>query len=108
MPPRAKRLSPRSKKREAELAERVIIRQRVLARDRHRCQLALAGAEHGYDVGECWGGLEAHHIVKASQLGPYSEENLVTLCSSMNYRLEAEPELAAFARSVGLVKLRGD
>lgn len=108
MPPRAKRLSPRSKKREAESAGRAVTRAVVFARDRHRCQLAKAGREYGLDVGRCFGPPNAHHIRKAAQGGAYIESNLCLLCAHHNSELEANADLALFARSVGLVKMRGD
>ena len=105
---RIKRLSPRSKRREAEQAERAIVRQRVFARDRWQCQVAERAQESGYDAGQCFGRLEMHERRKASQGGRYDEANGVTTCSHHNAQLEADADLARWARSVGLVLRRGD
>lgn len=92
-----------SKKKAAENRLKPFIRGAVFARDRYQCQ--LQGVE---GVGGCFGGLTPHHIRKASQGGAYSEENLATLCSSHNDRIESDADLAAIAHARGLVKLRGD
>jgi 5-methylcytosine-specific restriction endonuclease McrA len=92
-----------SKKRRGDTALRKEVRARVFARDRFTCVLrGVAGA------GTCFGPLTPHHKLKASQGGAYSEENLVSMCSSMNDRLESDADLAARARKLGYVILRGD
>lgn len=105
---RVKHLSPRSKRREAEQAERSIVRQRVFARDRWQCQVAATAQWSGYDAGPCFGRLEMHERRKASQGGRYDEANGATTCSHHNAQLEADADLARWARSVGLVLRRGD
>lgn len=87
--------------------QRAAVRRAVLERDRV-CQLAGAGEASGYDVGRCYGRLEVHEVRKASQGGTYSEDNGRAVCSHHNSQLEADADLAAFARSVGLVLRRGD
>lgn len=104
-----KPLPRQSKHRAADELRRAEVRVRVRTRDGGRCQLAEAGAAMGVDVGACWGPPEVHEIVKASQItGGYVEENCALLCRGHNRALEADADLAAFARSVGLVKRRED
>lgn len=75
----------------------------LAVRDGYRCALAgVAGA------GECFGRPTFQHRRKASQGGAYDEANGATLCSFHNQRIEADADLAALARSLGLVLLRGD
>lgn len=56
----------------------------------------------------CFGVLTPHHRRKAGQGGAYTEANLVALCAAHNDQLEADADLAAYARSIGLVLRRGD
>jgi 5-methylcytosine-specific restriction endonuclease McrA len=79
------------------------VREAVFARDGHQCR--LAGVE---GAGPCWGPLTVHHVVKASQGGLYEVGNLVSLCAHMNDQIEADADIAAIARSLGLVVRRGD
>lgn len=95
-----KRLSPRSKRREEEAAERTIIRERVFARDRWTCRLVTLDASH-----RCGGPLTPHHVHKASQGGSYTEDNLVRLCAAGNTWVEDHP---SEAHALGLVIRRGD
>lgn len=67
----------------------------VFARDGFRCQAA------GLDFGECFGSLTPHHLLKASQGGRYTVDNLLTLCSAHNDRVEDYP---LRARQLGLVR----
>lgn len=97
---RGKRIKPRSDKKLAALEDEARVRDEVFRRDRV-CQLReVAGA------GRCFGPLTFHHRRKAAQGGGYTVENGSALCSSHNDRLEAEPELAALARTLGLVVTR--
>ena len=83
---RGGKLSPTSKKRLAELPARKEVREAVFARDK-RCVM------HGvWDA--CSGPLTPHHLLKASQGGNYSEDNLVTLCAYHNTKVEDEPHEA--------------
>lgn len=93
---KAKRLPAAEQRRRAEVREAVFTRDRV-------CQLA------GVDgAGRCFGGLTPHHRRKASQGGAYDEDNLVALCAHHNDELEANADLAALGRELGLVKRAGD
>lgn len=97
---RTGRLSQRSKRKEEAAADEYIEREFVFARDRH-CKLA-----GWWDP--CRGPLTPHHVLKASQGGPYHRDNLVALCAHHNGLIEADADLAALARQLGLVKLRSD
>ncbi len=101
---RGKRLSPRSAKREAEAAERFVVRERVFARDGHQCVVprlaALAGVASAV-VGACFGPLTYHHLKKASAGGPYTVDNGASTCAFHNGWIEDHPYLA---RSLGLVR----
>lgn len=78
------------------------MRALVFARDR-RCRLGgVPGA------GRCYGRLTYHHRRKASQGGSYSVDNGAALCAHHNDALEADADLAALGRALGLVLLRGD
>lgn len=57
----------------------------VLQRDESRCRLA------GSTAGPCFGGLTVHHLRKASQIGPYTVHNLLTLCVGHNEWVETSP-----------------
>jgi 5-methylcytosine-specific restriction endonuclease McrA len=107
-------LSPMSAKTKVRQAERAEIRERVFARDGHRCRLDPAGyaesigrlmavgliPEPRTGVPACHGALTPHHLLKASQGGAYTLDNLVTLCSMHNCWVEDHP---AQARDLGLV-----
>lgn len=96
-PLRAKRLTA------DERLDRDEIRQHVYRRDHYRCVLRdVAGA------GACFGGLTPHHVRKAGQGGAYDVANMRALCAGHNDRIESDAELAVLARSLGLVKRRGD
>lgn len=97
-----KPIATKSRKRQLREAEenRPQVRASVFARDRYRCRLA------GH--GPCMGILTPHHRRKESQGGAYTVENLATVCSWHNERLEADADLAATARTMGLVVKRGD
>jgi 5-methylcytosine-specific restriction endonuclease McrA len=88
---RGGRLSPTSRKRIAELRHRPDVRRAVFVRD---------GGCIVKDWGSCFGPLTVHHLLKASQGGKYTEENLVTLCSFHNDKVECEP---LQAQALGLV-----
>lgn len=100
---RAKRLSPRSVKREAEAAERFIIRGFVFARDGHRC--LLAGREAGPLTHSRCSEPSVHHLRKSAQGGEYQPWNLVTLCTWANGAIEDHPDEAW---RIGLVCRRGE
>lgn len=87
-------LKPFSKKRQREMKERAKVRHVVLSRDGFTCQ-AKALLPHV----PCFGGLEAHHWIKASAGGPYQPDNLLTLCQRHNQWVEDEP---LKARELGL------
>jgi 5-methylcytosine-specific restriction endonuclease McrA len=90
-----------SNKRRKEAAARAVIRGEVFQRDGFRCELdGFLGA------GRCFGPLTPHHVIKASQGGAYSVENLRTLCAHHNEQLEADADLARLAEGLGLVKRR--
>lgn len=101
-PRRRKRLRARSARRSADATARSAVRERVFERDQ-RCRL-----EHVEGAGECAGRLTPHHVRKSSQGGAYDESNLVAMCASHNDRIESDADLAALARSMGLVIRRGD
>lgn len=98
-PLRRTRIRPISRKRAAARDERAEIREQVFARDRHRCLLST------YGVGPCSGRLTPHHLRKEGQGGPYTVDNLLTLCSIHNDWVEDVPDLAW---ALGLVVRRGD
>lgn len=86
-----------------ERARRERVREQVYARDGWRCRLAdVAGA------GPCFGELTPHHRRKSGQGGGYTVENLAALCAGHNDRIEQDADLAALARSLGLVLLAED
>lgn len=93
---KAKRLPAAEQRRRAEVREAVFRRDQV-------CQLA------GVDgAGRCFGGPTFHHRRKAGQGGEYSVENGALLCAHHNDELEANADLAALGRRLGLVKRAGD
>lgn len=94
------RLNPMSKKRRASLGERERVRLEVFQRD-GGCQLAWAVSA----IPACAGPLTVHHLLKASQGGPYHPENLVVLCAFHNGWVEDNPK---HAYEFGLVIRRGD
>ncbi len=98
---RAGRLSAKSKRKDEARADELIEREFVFARDGHRCRAAGM-----WD--RCAGPLTPHHVLKASQGGPYHRDNLVALCAHHNDLIEADAEFAAVARAAGLVRLRRD
>jgi hypothetical protein len=97
---RGKGLKSMSAKRSTERSdpERKRVREAVFFRDGYRCQ--LAGVT---DAGRCFGELTPHHKLKEGQGGAYTVENLVSLCAHHNDQLEADANLAALARRMGLV-----
>lgn len=98
---RTSRLSQRSKRKEEARAEELIEREFVFARDGRRCRFAGL-----WDA--CRGELTPHHVLKASQGGPYHRDNLVAACAYHNDLVEQDAEFAAVARAAGLVRLRRD
>lgn len=91
-----------SKKKAAANRLKPFIRGAVFARDGYQCRLkGIPGA------GECFGGLTPHHVLKASQGGAYTEDNLVTLCAHHNDQIEADATVAAVARAHGMNASRG-
>lgn len=100
MQPRSKRMRYRSEKREAEAAERTIVRELVFARDRWTCQIPAAA-----EAGRCFGPLTPHHIRKEGQGGAYEADNLVTLCAHHNGWVEDHPLIA---HELGLVRRSGE
>ncbi len=92
-PKRPRPLPARSPKREAVRAEEEAIRDAVFRRD-GGCVLRQQASHR------CIGPDTPHHLAKASAGGPYTAENLVTLCSGSNTAVEDDPE---WGRWVGLV-----
>lgn len=118
------RLRPVSGKRRAARSDAEPVVQQVYSRDGHRCVLApgnramftlmVSGRQNGKRalaeafaaVGKCAGqALTPHHLCKAGQGGPWSPENLVTLCSAHNRWVEDEPD---HAHALGLVIRAGE
>ena len=91
---KAKRINPVSEKRRAERVERDAVRAKVLASG----QCVLAGKWLGRP---CGGPLTPHHLLKASQGGAYSEENLVPVCAVHNSTIEDYP---LEAQALGMVR----
>ncbi|MDE2096428.1 MAG: HNH endonuclease [Patescibacteria group bacterium] len=102
---RTGRLNPMSAKRRAQAKSRAEIREAVFARDKV-CQWPVSyGGQFGFALcaSKCFGPLTPHHLLKASQGGQYSMENLVALCARHNQEVEDHPMMA---RALGLVKRR--
>lgn len=95
------RLKPMSDKRRRAIVDHAEIRAAVFERDHYLCRLALVPG-----AGLCFGQLTPHHIVKASQGGAYSVDNLASLCAFHNSELEANADLARLAEGLGLVVRR--
>ena len=107
MPQRRARLRA-SAMTDQERERRAAVRERVFRRD-GGCMVERLGREAGFEVGRCFGRLQLHERRKASQMeGGYTDENGCAVCSHHNAQLEADADLAAWARSVGLVLRRGD
>lgn len=100
---RGGRLSPTSKKRLAELKLRPAIREAVFARD-GGCLMSPWRSDQ--DWGTCYGILTPHHVLKASQGGEYTEDNLITLCAHHNNALESDADMARRAEAAGFVQRR--
>jgi 5-methylcytosine-specific restriction endonuclease McrA len=96
---RRKTLKAMSDRRQGELASRREIRERVWARDGHRCRFP----HHEVPDLPCFGGLTVHHLLKASQGGEYTDENLITICAVGNCWIEDHPRRAT---ELGLVHFR--
>lgn len=93
---RSKRIKRMSAKRASNASERLHVRGVVFARDGWRCRMA--------HIGGCSGFLTPHHVLKASQGGAYTEDNLVTLCAHHNCLIESDADFAALAREMGFVR----
>lgn len=88
-----------------ERMRRAAVREAVFRRDRVCVLSDVDGA------GTCWPtrhALTPHHKRKASQGGPYTEDNLVAMCPHHNDAIEADADLAALAHRLGYVIKRGD
>lgn len=93
MKPRRKALAPRSPKRQlARLAE-VELTELVFRRD-GGCILREQTSHR------CFGPPTAHHLLKASAGGGWTEDNIVCLCAGANTMVEDQPD---WARNMGLV-----
>lgn len=93
-----KRLKPISDKRQAELALRRLVWEKVLERD--------GGCRFPHDQVPdlpCMGGMSPHHLLKSSQGGQYTMDNLITLCVASNGWIEDHPRRAT---ELGLVHYR--
>lgn len=88
---RVRRLSPVSKKRELEAAERTIVRLRVLARDGRCC---VAGALVPSIA--CRGPLDVHEVIPRSawREGYLVDDNCVTICRAHHDWVGDHPEAA--------------
>lgn len=84
-----KRSPLRRKKRGFDLE----IRDAVFDRDNYACQAPA-------DWGSHFGVLTPHHLLKASQGGKYTTENLITLCAYHNEYVEDYPQAAEKAHLV--------
>lgn len=74
--------SPRTK---ATRPERRATREEVFERDGYACQLAVRLQAHPtFPAHECHPPLTVQHVVKASQGGPYTLDNLVAVCWAGN------------------------
>lgn len=91
------RLRPMSKKRRQANVLKTAIRQAVFARDGYQCQLARVSPV----VGDCFGPLTPHHLLKASAGGEYVVDNLTTLCAHHNGWVEDHPRVAT---ELGMVR----
>ena len=98
---RRSRIRRISKARLADADRRKAVREAVFARD-GGCLLSPWGRlnDEGRDWGPCVGVLTPHHLLKASQGGAYSEDNLVALCAMHNSMIEDWP---IQAERIGLV-----
>jgi 5-methylcytosine-specific restriction endonuclease McrA len=62
----------------------------VFQRDKYRCVVSQFPETKTLPKWpECFGGLTVHHVHKASGGGPYTEDNLVTLCAFHNEYVES-------------------
>jgi len=61
------------------LEEYAFLREQVLQRDRWRCQECGSSTQ-----------LEVHHLIKRSQLGDDTVDNLLTLCAACHRRRHQE------------------
>lgn len=96
------------RRRARRIDEQAEVRRAVFKRDGGCIVRALGEmriVSEGVPVPGCFGPPSAHHLLKASQGGAYTEENLVTLCVGHNDWVEDQPR-AAYA--LGLVIRRGD
>lgn len=93
---RRTRLKPRSAKVEAARDEHAVVREAVFKRDSYTCRIAPFLPDL-----PCRGRLTPHHVLKASQGGKYTVENLVSACVFHNDWCEDNPDDAV---ALGLVK----
>ena len=91
-----KRVKPMSDKRRDELPERREVWKRVFDRDGGRCRVAPFLPDN-----PCHGELHPHHLLKASQGGEYTDDNLLTCCDHHNTWIEDNPREA---EALGLVR----
>lgn len=86
-------------------------RKRLTNRDKDPIRTAVFDRDGGCLLDEyspCFGVLTVHHRRKASQGGGYTLDNLAALCQFHNDEIEADADLAAYCRTVGLVLKAGD
>lgn len=69
------------------------VRDAVFERDDYTCQAPPEWGSH-------FGPLTPHHLLKASQRGQYTVENLITLCAYHNEYVENYPRAAQKAHLV--------
>lgn len=88
---RYKRLSPRSKRREREAAERRVVVMLALARDRRTCRAASLVPEVG-----CAGPLDPHEIIPRSawRAGYLELDNVITICRAHHEWVGDQPDEA--------------
>ncbi len=108
---RRTRLKPVSAKRQREALGRAAVRAAVFERDEWTCRLGWSAqvirmtTEATRRFPHCYGPLTPHHLLKTTQGGRYTEENLVSLCATHNDWVEQEPLVAW---RMGLVIRRDD
>lgn len=93
---RRTRLKPVSDKRQEDAPRRKTVREEVFERDDYTCRVAPFFPDE-----PCYGELTVHHVKKASALGGYTPDNLVSACARHNDLIEERP---AEAEALGLVK----
>jgi 5-methylcytosine-specific restriction endonuclease McrA len=89
-------LAARSAKAKAGESQWRSAKAAAFARDGGRCQ-----APGLVPSVSCWGGVDPHHILPRSRLGPDHVDNLVTLCRAHHDWTHAHP---ALSKPLGLLR----